>query len=80
MNFKLIYFIKFRYYNSEEISLGDNSSIVVDVNDEGIDMLIFENLNHSMSGVYQCSVSNELGEGLSDTLMIDVLCKLEIPY
>ena len=63
----------FRFLNSEELSAEDEAAFTVD--DDGVDTLIFEYINRTRAGEYMCSVVNTEGEGLSEPVMIDVLCK-----
>ena len=52
--------------------------MMLGINGDGIDILVLESLNQTAAGAYECRVGNELGEAVSNTLLVDVLCKLYI--
>ena len=66
-----------RYFNSVAVS-EDDASMMLGLNDAGIDILVLDALNQTAAGAYECRVGNELGEAVSNTLLVDVLCKLYI--
>lgn len=47
----------------------------LDLNMDDREMLVLSNVTRNQAGEYHCLVSNEVGTGTSETVLIDILCE-----